>query len=230
MDIQIRLTTKPQIQLWRVPHDVERYDFDGDDLGYAGARIGRVRKEIRDAGVARPEIYRVWPDHTTRIGEKHQWLWKDINPELSNIRWRSLLDNYLAWTNQSGFPGRHDYVNNMDVDENLPNFHAALVNGGMILEGQENGDKVWLYSLLISDPCPTASELLKTHMWSYGTSVIPRDGSISYITRKGIDGNYKKVRVPFLTTRPVWLPKRELHKLPAGFEPPPNWIVGDPIQ
>lgn len=227
MLIQVKLTTKPTIQLWRVPHDVERYNLDAGDFRYAGKRVGVVRKEIRDAGVARPEIYRCTPDHTTPIGEAHQWLWRNINPELSGDKWRSLLGNYLAWTNQSGFPGRHDFVNNKDVNESLPNFHASLVNGGWVFEGEEDGNKVWINNLLISDPIPNVVAFLASRKWSYGTSVIPKTGNINIITRLGMDGNYKQVRIPFLTKRRVYLPKDELHKLPNGFIPPPNWIVGD---
>lgn len=233
MDIRINLTTKPElpvlptIQLWRVPHDVERYNIDAGDFRYAGARVGVVRKTIRDAGVARPEIYRCYPDHTTRIGEKHQWLWKDINPELSGYRWRTLLGNKLAWTNQTGFPGHKDFVNKLDLTLGYPTFHATLVNGGMILEGEEDGNIVWIKSLLVNEPVPSADDLLKTHKWFWGTSVIPSSGDIGMITRLGVDGTYKKVKIPFLTTLRVYLPKAELHKLPLNSIPPsPTWIVG----
>lgn len=229
MDIRINITTLSQTQLYRVPHDIERYNVDEKDYRYAGARIGKVREEIRNAGVARPEIYRVDPDHTTKIGEGHQWLWKNINPELSNLRWRSLLGNALAWTNGTGFPGHRDYVNQKDLDQGYPTFHATLINGGWVFEGEEDGDRVWIKSLLISSPIPKAEDFLKTRMWSYGTSVIPRDGSINIITRVGIDGGDKKVRVPFLTTQRVYLPKNEVHVLPKGFIPSPTWIIGDPI-
>ena len=218
----------PSVQLYRVPHDVERYNMDKDDYRYAGARVGVVRKVIRESGVARPEIYRVFPDHTTPIGEKHQWLWRNINPNLSGTRWRTLLGNRLAWTNSSGFPGRRDYVNRMDMDENLPNFDAARVNGGMILEGVEEGGIVWLKSLLTTDTVPTTEEMLNSRMWSWGTSVIPRDGSINMISRLGTDNKYYNVRIPFLTGRRVWLPLDELHKLEPGEFHKPTWIIGDP--
>jgi hypothetical protein len=232
MDIKINITTgKPPVQLYRVPHDIERFNVDLDDevqgLVYTGARFGKVRKEIRDAGVARPEIYRCNPDHPTRIAEGHQWLWKNINPDLSNSKWATLLGNELAWTNNTGFPGRRDYVNHRDLDKEYPRFHASLVNGGMILEGIEDGDKIWIKSLLTSDPIPTSTDLLKTHLWSWGVSVIPKNGSINYITRLGIDGTLKRVRVPLLTTQRIWLYKSHLHKLPLGFEPPPTWMIGD---
>jgi hypothetical protein len=218
----------PVLQLYRVPHDIERYNVDVDDFRYAGARVGVVRKKIRESSKSRPEIFRVNPDHTTRLGEGHQWLWKNINPELSNMKIRTLYGNYLAWTNQSGFPGRRDYVNRMDMDKGLPNFDAPRVNGGQILEGVEDGEKVWLKSLLITDPIPSTNSFLESGMWAWGISISPR-GNIYYINRLGIDGTYKKVRIPFITAQRVWLPKNELHKLSQGELPNPTWIIGDPI-
>lgn len=228
-DGSYKLENISQKTYYRIPHDIERYNYDFGDLRYAGARIGVVRAEIRNAGVARPEVYRVYPSQTTPIGYAHQWLWKNINPELSNDKFCTLLGNSLAWTNNTGFPGRRNYILNKDLNLQLPTFHTALVNGGMILEGEEDGDKVWIKSLLVSDPVPIATEVLNSKLWSWGTSVIPKDGSINYITRKSKLGEFIPVRILFLTKTVVWLPKDELHKLPNGFFPPPNWIVGDKI-
>lgn len=226
MDIQIRLTTK-QTQLWRIPHDVERFDMDSKDLRYTGKREGIVRKEIRDAGVARPEVFRAYPDHATRLVAKHQWLWRNINPELSGSRWATLLGNTLAWTNGTGFPGHADYVNNRELDQGLPHFHAVLLCGGAIVEGEEDGNRVWIKSLLISEPVISAEELLSSRMWYWGTSVIPPKGDINIISRLGIDNTYKHVRVPLITTERIWLPKDELHKLDINKPlPSPTWIAG----
>lgn len=219
----------PEVQLWRVPHDTERYNVDSGDMRYAGARVGVVRKTIRESGTSRPEIFRTYPDHTTPIEEGHQWLWKNINPEISNAKWATLLGNYLAWTNQSGFPGRRDYVNRKDLDKGLPNFDAARVNGGQILEGEEDGDRVWLKSLLTSEPVPNVTTFLNSRLWAWGISISP-NGNIYYINRQGLDGTLKRVRIPFITKQRVWLPKNELHKLDMTKPIPlPTWIAGDSI-
>jgi hypothetical protein len=230
--LQIRISTRtnsiPTFEtLARIPHDVERVDMDaGDDgdrryrpnVGMSG--MGIVRRTIRESGKSRPEIYRVEPDHTTPIAERHQWLWKDINPELSGIRWATLLGNKLAWTNSSGFPGRRDYINNLDMDKSLPNFDAARVNGGMIVKITIDGNIAWIDSLLTSDPVPSVEYFLNTHRWSWGTGVTPK-GTINYIPRLGIDGMYKHVRIPLITKQKIWLPIDELHILKFG-EPIPN--------
>ena len=228
--IQIKIS-KPVIEtLARIPHDVERVDMDaGDDgdrryrpnVGMSG--LGVVRKTIRESGKSRPEIYRLEPDHTTPLAEKHQRLWKNINPDLSGLKWRTLLGNELAWTNSSGFPGRRDYINLMDMDRSLPNFDAARVNGGMIVKVRIEGDIAWIDSLLTSDPVPTANDLLTTRRWSWGTGVAPK-GSINYIQRLGTDGTYKHVRIPLITVKKVWLPISELHILkPNEPIPDPTW-------
>lgn len=216
----------PRVQLWRVPHDIERYNVDEDDYRYAGARVGVVRRTIRISGTSRPEIFRTYPDHTTPIGEGHQWLWRNANPELSGGKWAGLLGNTLAWTNQSGFPGRRDYVNRRDMTQGLPNFDAARVNGGQILEGIEDGDKVWLKSLLTSDPIPSVESFLGSKLWAWGISISP-SGNIYHINRLGMDGTLKRVRIPFLTKQMVWLPKNELHKLNMNEPLPlPTWVSG----
>ena len=222
-------SSQPNILLARVPHDIERVDMDaGDDgdrryrpnVGMSGK--GVVRRTIRESGKSRPEIYRVSPDHTTPLAEKHQRLWKNINPELSGIKWRTLLGNTLAWTNQSGFPGRRDYINNMDMDKSLPNFDAARVNGGMIVQITLDGATAWVDSLLTGNTVQTPEEFLNTRRWSWGTGVTPT-GNINYIQRLGIDGTYKRVRITLITVRKVWLPVDELHILKQG-EPIPDPI------
>lgn len=216
-EAQTEIPPQP-VQFWRVPHDLERLNTHISDLRYGGDgfRGGKVRRVVLEAGVARPEVYRVYPDQTTPIGEPFQWLWKNINPELSGSKWATLLGNTLAWTNGTGFPGHRDFVNNRDADKDLPRFHAPLVNGGQVLEGIERDGKVWIKSLLIGGSVPAAGDVLgDPTLWSWGTSVNPR-GEINLITRLGRDYTYKPVRILFLTKFPVWLPANELDKLPLG--------------
>lgn len=219
----LELEAPPAPQYWRVPHDIERINWNAGDMRYGGDgyRLGPVR-----GSAPTPEVYRVYPDQTTPIGEAHQWLWRNLNPLLSDDKWSRLLGNAYAFTNNTGFPGRHDYVNNRDVDKELPRFHAALVCGGAILEGQELNGKVWIKSILISDPVPMAADVLADPgLWFYGTNV-GADGYISFMQKKGMDDFYHTIVVPLLTKVPVYLPTNELHKLPAGFFPPDaRWLA-----
>jgi len=212
----------PTVQLWRIPHDVERVNFDAKDyryrpnIGMTGR--GPVRAAVTVSGNPRPEVYRLQPDQTTPIDEAHQWLWRNINLELSPDKFCTLFGNTLAWTNNTGFPGHRNYILNKDMDKELPRFHAPLANGGQIVEGEEREGKVYIKSLLMSDPTPTADYVMSNHLWSYGTSVNTQ-GEINIIARLGRDGQYKNVRVLFMTKYPVWLPAVELHKLAPGEMP-----------
>ena len=218
----------PVRHFFRIPHDPERVDVRAGDLRYRPnvGMTGRgwVRKEIVDAGVARPEIYRCRPDQTTPIGESHQWLWRWINPELSPEKACTLYGNSLAWTNQSGFPGRRNYILGRELTAQLPNFHAPLLNGGQIVEGERIGDIVYIKSLLISDPVPTAVSVLADRVyWGWGVSINPK-GEANLIARLGSDGTNKPVRILWLTKLPVWLPADELHALGAGELPDARWM------
>lgn len=212
--------TLPTRQLWRIPHDTERVNVNAGDYRYRPnvgmTGRGPVRQEIVNAGVARPEIFRVFPSQTTPIGEAHQWLWRNINYELSATRHCTLYGNKLAWTNQTGFPGRRNYVLQQDMTAQLPTFHAALLNGGQVVEGEERDGRVYIRSLLISDPVPSASDVLASRLWGWGTSINP-EGEINLIMRLGLDGTNKPVRILWLTKEPVWLPAVELHELPTMF-------------
>jgi hypothetical protein len=217
-----------QPRLWRVPHDTERVNVDAGDFRYrlnvGMTGRGVVRREIRDAGVARPEIFRVYPDHTTPIGEAHQWLWRNLNIGLSAKKHCTLYGNKLAWTNGTGFPGRRNYVLREDMTEQLPTFDAARVNGGQIMEGEESNGRVYLRSLVISDPVPSALDAIADRLFGYGVSINPQ-GEVHLILRPGLDGINIPVKILFLTRYAVWLPVDELHSLTPGQPlPDPIWI------
>src|SRR5689334_22728219 len=90
--------------MWRVPHDIERININEDNFRFGGPgyRAGKVRRDVIRLGKRLPEVYRGWPDHTTPIGEAHQWQWRRINPDLSDEKFCTLLGDELAWTNNSG--------------------------------------------------------------------------------------------------------------------------------
>jgi hypothetical protein len=213
--------------LFRVPHDTERVNVNTDDFRYrpyAGmSGSGPVRQIVLEKGVPRPEVYRVFPDHQTPIREDHQWLWRWLNPGLPADKHCTLYGNALAWTNNTGFPGRRNYVMGKDLDaEKDPAFHAPIVNGGQIVEGQRVGSQVFIKSLLVGAAVPSADQALvdQVHRWSWGTSINPQ-GEIRRITRLGLNGSLLPVRVLWMTSQPVWLPANELHALGVGewYEP-----------
>lgn len=214
------------LQLYRKPHDIEIRDYDMEETkGWVymgdGYRNGPVRDTVlhnpsnpQKRGM--PEVYRIYPDHQTPINCDWLWLWRNLNPKLSDKTFCTLLGNGLAWTNNTGFPGRRNCILQEDMSEKDPAFHTPIINGGATLKGIERNGYFFLDSMLISDKVPTAEEVLnKPWLWYYGTTVLA-NGQVNYITRQGMDGNYYPVRVPILSTRQLYMQLNWLDKLPIG--------------
>ena len=222
------LSNVDQTQYYRVPHDAER-DADGAYKG-DGFWSGES-KRAKDKGKPIPEVYRLYPDQVTPIDCKWVKFWKAINPMLNNEQFANLLDDHWMLCNGTGWPSRYNCLTNKPGDDpddknKNPAFHAALINGGATVKGVESGGKLWLESLQISNIVPSNPlEWVKEnkHKWYYATTVAP-NGNITYTTFTGIDGNRQKLIIPILTNTAVYIPLRELDKLPLGFFPPEsNW-------
>lgn len=227
------IEVKKALQLYRQPHDLEinratsSADLSTTDRVYRGD--GNATGVVRDTVInsprnpnqePMPEVYRVLPDHQTALECRWIRLWKDLNPMLSTSKFSTLLGNGLAWTNNTGWPGRYNCLTGEGDPTKMPAFHAPIINGGAILKGEEYGGKLYIETLISSNPTPTAQEVLsKPWLWFWGTSIW-KTGENKYITRLGIDGRYYPVRVPLITRLPVYLPLSWLDKLPAGFIPP----------
>jgi hypothetical protein len=227
-----------EMQFYRVPHDFERVRF-GHDMRWRG-NVPAYVNDLR-GGIARiayneqgepisgpaPEVYRLDPTHHTIIDCHWQRVWREINPELSDEKWATLLGNKLAWTNDTGFPGRRDCVNDSCSDCNFPRFDQPRVNGGALLTGIEIGDTLRITSLKPEDTHLSSFQIINTPgLWFWGTSVSPNK-SLGMITRLGMDGQRHPVRVPLLTAEVVTLPLSHLHKLPKGHMPDALWLPGD---
>lgn len=220
--------TYPQdIQYYRVPHDIERKNWNTKDFLYMGDgyRDGPVRQPVINADDSLPEVYRLDPDIHVILDCAWQRLWRDLNPMLSDRRWSSLLGNALAWTNNTGFPGKRNCITGEDSDEQFPRFDQQRTCGGAIHTGIERSGMLLIDSMLVDNRVPTVEEVLDNpSFWYWGTSINPH-GKINLIPRLGIDGNYYPVRVPNVTKTQVFLPLNELHKLPLGSEiPSPTWL------
>lgn len=201
------------MSLFRVPHDRERVSWNTGDMRYRGDENGWAREIYRDGYRVMepfPEVYRLNPDHHTVLDCHWQRVWREMNPALSDKRWSALLGNGLAWTNNTGFPGHRNCITGEDADKPFPRFDQARVCGGALLHGRREGNRVWIETLLVGDKSLTASQILeRPWLWYTAVSVSP-DGSTQFITRPGLDGMNYPVRVPLLTSLPVWLPYDEL--------------------
>jgi hypothetical protein len=237
IDLSLRLsiskTAASSGQWFRIPHDVERVDFNAEDpdLRYRGnvpeyagdPRGGPPRKVVLDRGAPMPEVYLLDPLHHTVLDCACQRMWKDLNPELGIKRQSALYGNGLAVTNNTGFPGHYNCLTGEDQDQVFPRFDKPRLFGGAVVLGMQKGERVYFSSMLVSDPIRSGAEVLEhKEWWCYWTSINP-EGEIHYITRPSgpnSDGPNVPVRLPFLTTVQVSLPAVELHRLPAGFIPP----------
>lgn len=231
--IKVEKTLPPDVlpldNLYRSPHDIERYNINNDNLDYISSTSvrGKVRQVVLDKNVPLPEVYRISPFHSVLLTEKLQLLWKGINPEISGEKWATLLGYWLAWCNGSGFGDandpRADYVNRKNLSYKLPAFDQVRCCGGTVFKGTENNGIVSLEYIQASSPPSIETVMNSPWLWYWGASVAPK-GTINLITRKGLDGTMKPVRIPIIASQQIYLPSSELHKLPSGSAiPSPTW-------
>jgi hypothetical protein len=224
VDIRINLNTKEQPkQFYRVPHDIERVNYNDGRLEYTGRRGGPVRTTVIEKGVAQPEVYRIDPDIHVILDCECQWLWRTQNPKLSDRKWSTLLGNGLAWTNNTGFPGHYNCITGEDIGTPFPRFDQQRVCGGAILTGYEQNGLLYIDSIRNTQVPTTEDVLSKPWLWYWGTSINPR-GEINIITRTGIDEKQYGVVIPNITSTQATLPLDQLHKLPLEIGlPSPTW-------
>lgn len=206
----------PRFIGWRFPHDTERTNYDLKQWDYPGN--GPVRLVAKESG--KPEVYRVG-DWVTLLSPAWVRLWRDLNPELDDKHFCTLLDNHLAWTNNTGWPGRKNIILGTDLDQKDPAFHACLINGGAYLQGFVAGDYLYPDTLRTGGVVPPADVVLSMPwLWFWGTNITP-EGRINYIVRLGRDGTLKPVRVPLITSQVLKIPTRWLQRWDGDAVPDP---------
>jgi len=222
----VTLATKPAAQYYRIPNDTERININEpyNDFRYRGDNGGEVRDVVTRTGARLPEVYLLQGDLHTIADCAVQWLWRHINPDLTDNSWSAMMDDSWAFMNNTGTPGKRNCITGESATAPFPKFDKPRVCGGALLQGVEDDVILWIETILVSN-LPTAEEVLATrHLWYWGTSIDAK-GKIDYIRKMGNDGFMHPVRIPLITTNPVWLYLDELHKLPAGFIPPsPLWM------
>lgn len=222
----ITLKDKTKRQFYRKPHDIEIIGYDKGDLTYGGDgyRSGLVRDIVTTTGQQMPEVYRIPVDYVTPLSCDWINLWWGINPYLDVKHFTALLANDVAWTNNTGWPGHYNCLTGDDAGLDDPRLHAAIINGGAILGGEEIGGKLLIDAYTYDQAPPTATEMLsQPWKWFWGTTVKP-SGEIGFISRKGTDGLYHPVRVPIVSREPLYIDLNWLHKLPPGYMPTdPTW-------
>lgn len=159
-------------QLYRVLHDREL--------------PGGVRPIVLEKGKALPEVFPLFPNQFTKLTRAWQWLWRDLNPQMSAEQWRKLLYTNRAFTNGQGYgepdDPRADYINNLDTSSPLPKIEC-LVCGGALLAGIETTYK-GIPSLMVDTldgragmTVPTAEWVLARPWYYYQAISVSPDGS-----------------------------------------------------
>lgn len=229
MSLKVTISYPETRQLARIPHDVERYkmhvtDREDEDFRYRGNSGGTVRTAVLKAGVALPEVYRANPSHATPLNSAYQWLWRRINPELSDERFCTLFGATLGWTNRNPDEERRNYIlgSNLDAEQTI-GFDQPRFCGGATVEIRISDGIATIQSLLTSEPAPSPEFVLADPtLWYWATSVNPR-GEVNYITRMGMDGQRKRVRILNATARIISLPVSHLHLVDRVYEA--NWLT-----
>lgn len=197
------------VPLYWIPHDKFRYDYDDRErlhtLGwkYNPAGTGGARNSASVA--SQPEVYRVDPSDGFRLPLVYQDLLCGINPDLSRDKALSVLNPALAFCN--GETGRFDQ----------PRFM-----GGWVVTGTERDGKLWVRTLQVGNPPPSASAVLADRtLWGWCVSVRP-DGLIGLWHRRGLDGRMYPVRMLVLSQSPCYVPLDEVLRV-DGFRDP-QWM------
>lgn len=167
----------------------------------------RVKHDVEMWRPNSPEVYRVDPDQHVVLTKEIQFLIRDMNPTWTGDQFRLVLDNKTAFTNFTGFPGRHDYINNIDADKHDPAFDHVRVCGGALLKGVKQGEELLIEAIDAFKPLPTAQYIME-RPWLYFEAVTV-DYSVSLgspiIRPLKVRWN-KPVYIPILYSYPLTFP------------------------
>lgn len=160
-----------------------------------------------------PEPFRARPSQTIPIKNYGALLnlLADLNPGYTQARADDILGPGLVFCNQT-----------WGVEND------AIITGGAVLEVLKiESGRVYVNSILISDPIPTRDYVLAHHL-SYLAVSVHRDLSVGYMTRPDgqPNGHRSKVRMFVVrkTVEPLWFAADDVMILPAGFEPAETWM------
>lgn len=187
----------PRPPLWRVLHDVET--------------------TLGDWRTGYPEVFRINPFHSVLLTSPVQWLWRNMNPNMTAEKFCTLFGNTLAFTNGTGFPGRANHILGTDLDENDPRFDQARICGGAVVaEKYRMNGKVYIESIDVRNPLSSA-EYVMARPWLRFDAL--RSGSI---IRRFPQADGERIYVPLLTAVDnVWLPESALQRWTAADLPDP---------
>lgn len=192
------------------------------------AEMGGVRQEVLTRGKSLPEVFQPLSDHNpfSPLTKAWQLLWKNLNPQITNLEWRQLLHWQRAFTNNNGFerPGdpRRDYVNQKDLTAPLPKIECLLCGGALVSIVREtvfNGEEVYELDVLNGRKSPPPLEWVLRRPWLFYQAV---SVSVTGIVRSFSISPYPEY-VPFISLGlPVYMPKKNIKILSSTTRLPPN--------
>ena len=164
-----------------------------------------------------PEVFRLSPGHHVVLSEAAQWLWRKLNPQLTDEQWTLCLGNTLAFTNGTGFPGHRNYITGEEPNARDPRFDQARVCGGAILKERYVADgRLYFEAIDTRKPLPTVDYVMEhPYLWFEAVNIAESGGKPVIRPLKG--GWGLPVYVPLLVAvDEPYYPVELCTKLPEG--------------
>ena len=153
---------------------------------YIGWRCLHVAEGGYKSDNGMPEIRPSLPySRPVRMTEEIQYLSYDVmrrNPEITSELWARVHGTTVAFTNENGLPGRRDYINRRDLDQEYPKLMKALICGGMFIRGNVVGNDLQcipgVHGIDANRPLPSPEEVIEKN-W-YFHAVTEYNGQVSH--------------------------------------------------
>jgi hypothetical protein len=184
--------------------------------------LGAVREEVIMRGKTLPEVFQPISEFNpfSPLTKSWQLLWRNINPQMTNLEWRQLLHWQRAFTNNHGFerPGdpRRDYINGKNLSDPLPKIECLLCGGALVSivrDAVVRGVEVSELEVLNGRRSPPTVKFLLERPWLYFQAV---SVSVTGIVRSFSISPYPEY-VPFVSLGiPVYMPKKYIRLFKDG--------------
>ena len=140
---------------------------------WVGWRCLHVAEGGYESDNGMPEIRPALPNpRPVRMTEELQYLSYDVmrrNPEINSELWARVHGTTVAFTNENGLPGRRDYINRRDLNEEYPKLMKALICGGMFIRGDVVGNNLQcipgVHGIDANKPLPTPQQVIDNNWY-----------------------------------------------------------------
>jgi hypothetical protein len=116
-----------------------------------------------------PEVFHFDQAASTPLTDRWQYFIMDLNPGMTGMGYRSLLNCYRAFSNGTGYQcpmPRADFVNKLNTSAPLPKVDKVRVCGGAIIHGTLSSN-VLTVETLDGYKRPPSIEWILDHPWLY---------------------------------------------------------------